>query len=70
MTELTISELDVDRLIQRFDGDPRAVIKALMHDLELAIEMRNEGASRGFLRREHRLSVGWGGGVEGEPSCS
>ena len=62
-----VSERDVETLVATFNGDPRAALKAVMHDLSLLIDHHNAAASRGFARRQQTLSAGWGRGVESGP---
>lgn len=55
-----ISEREIDSLLEEFNGNARATIKALMHDLVILVDRNNESGSRGFLRKDHRMMVPWG----------
>ena len=46
------SDLDaeVDRLLAEFDQDPRAAMKALLHDLDLIVEDYEASISKGYVR--------------------
>ena len=46
------SDLDaeVDRLLAEFDQDPRAAIKALLHDLDMIVADYEASISKGYLR--------------------
>jgi hypothetical protein len=41
---------NVDQVLAEFDGDPRAAIRALLHDLALLAEDHESKVSRGFVR--------------------
>lgn len=45
------SDADVDQVLGEFDGDHRAVIKALLHDVACLAADYGLSVSRGFIRR-------------------
>jgi predicted HD phosphohydrolase len=45
-----ISETEIDAVLAEFDGDPRAAIAALLHDLKVLAEDLETTVSRGFVR--------------------
>lgn len=52
------SDADVDAALAEFGGDHRATIRALLHDLSVLAEDREENVSSGFVRGRHfRLIV-------------
>lgn len=65
---LAVSDREVDSLVEGFGGDTRRALAVVMHDLALLVDHYNATASRGFVRRQHGLSVGWSAGVERGPS--
>ena len=56
-TRPVITDREVDKLLDVFNGNARDSIKALMHDLAILLDQGNKSGSRGFGRRDHRLSV-------------
>lgn len=44
------SDADVDAVVAEFDGDPRAAIRALLHDLDLLARDYEQSVSRGYVR--------------------
>lgn len=44
------SDADVDEVIEEFDGDLRAAIKALLHDLDVVCLDFETSVSRGYVR--------------------
>ena len=50
-------EAEIDALLAEFDGDPRAAIAALLHDIGVLARGYDVGVSRGYVRRETRLKV-------------
>ena len=49
-SELSISEADIDALLSEFGNDPRAAIRALLHDLAILAEDRDSSVSYGYVR--------------------
>ena len=47
---LSISEADIDALLCEFDHDPRQAIRALLHDLAILAEDRDNSVSYGYVR--------------------
>ena len=43
-------QAEVDALLAEFDGDPRAVIVALLHDLDILARDSASNVSRGYVR--------------------
>ena len=43
-------ETEIDAVLTEFNGDPRAAISALLHDLTLIIEDAQAAVSRGYVR--------------------
>ena len=43
-------EAEIDRLLAEFQGDPRAAIKALLHDLDVLVADYEASISKGYLR--------------------
>ena len=64
-TNPEIAEEEVDTLMAQFNGNARATIKALMHDLALMAEAYNADVPRGFRRRATSMTVSWGRGAQG-----
>jgi len=44
------TEVEIDAVLAEFGGDPRAAIRALLHDLTLIIRDSQAAVSRGFVR--------------------
>jgi hypothetical protein len=44
------TDADVDAVIAEFDGDPRATVRALLHDLDLLARDYEAKVSRGYVR--------------------
>lgn len=51
------SEADVDQILGEFDGDHRAAIKALLHDVACLASDYGLSVSRGFIRRAPELKI-------------
>lgn len=66
--QLVVSDRDVDTLVAAFNGNPKAALKAVMHDLAVLVDHHNAATSRGFARRQQAVSVAWGRGMESGPS--
>lgn len=43
---------DVDAVLEEFGGDPRAAIRALLHDIELLARDHAASVSHGYVRGE------------------
>ncbi|MCW6513015.1 hypothetical protein [Lichenifustis flavocetrariae] len=56
------AEKAVDALLAEFNGDARAAIKALLHDIEM-LARDSESVSRGFVRRQRVRLVLRGAGL-------
>ena len=44
------AEAEIDRLLAEFQGDPRAAIRALLHDLDMIVADYEASISKGYLR--------------------
>ena len=51
------SAADVDAVLQEFDGDHRAAIAALLHDVAALAADYSFSISRGYVRRGTSLSI-------------
>ncbi len=49
---------EVEAVIREFGGDPRAAIRALLHDLDALARGYGLGISRGYVRHEVRAGRG------------
>lgn len=49
-TALLITDADVDALLAEFGHDPRMAIRALLHDLAILAEDRDNSVSFGYVR--------------------
>ena len=54
--EPRLDDDDIDAVIREFEGDARAAIRALLHDLDTLARGYGTGVSRGYVRREVRVS--------------
>lgn len=50
-------EAEIDSLLAEFNGDSRAAIAALLHDIGVLARGYDVGVSRGYVRRGTRLKV-------------
>jgi hypothetical protein len=48
--DLAANDEEIDAIIAEFDGDPRAAIRALLHDLATLAADSEAAVSRGFVR--------------------
>jgi hypothetical protein len=48
------AEAAVDALLAEFNGDARAAMKALLHDVDVLARDYHESVSRGFARSKRR----------------
>ena len=53
--EPRLEDDEVDAVIREFEGDTRAAIRALLHDLDTLARGYGTGVSRGYVRREVRV---------------
>lgn len=56
-----ISDGDVETIVAAFNGNARAALRAVMHDLSVLVRHHNATSSRGFARQQHELTLGWSG---------
>jgi hypothetical protein len=52
------SEADIDAALAEFDGDARATIRALLHDLATLADDRQESVSVGYVRGRRFQVIG------------
>lgn len=50
MQRLTITDSDVHALLDEFDGNAHEAIRALLHDLSVLAEDRDQSVSYGYVR--------------------
>ena len=50
VSPFSIEEDDIDALLSEFNNDPRAAIRALLHDLTMLAEDRASHVSYGYVR--------------------
>ena len=50
------AETEVDAVLEEFGGDPRAAIRALLHDLAVLPRTTRASVSRGYVRGQNRHS--------------
>ncbi|WP_439496832.1 hypothetical protein [Bosea sp. (in: a-proteobacteria)] len=46
----TVTEAEIDAVIYEFKGDPRAAIRALLHDLKMLAEDHAATVSKGYVK--------------------